>query len=147
MSGKISNLLVGSAGEYFVAGELSRHGLVAALTMSGTRAFDILAVNEKTKQQFTIQVKTTQYKKATWMLSEKDEALRGKNAFYVFVRLNEMALPDYYIVPADDVARFISERHQAWLNAPGKAHKPNSIREFQVTEHDEEFFNRWDYFL
>lgn len=147
MSGKISNQLIGSAGEYFVAGELSRHGLVAALTMSGTRAFDILAINEYTRQQFTIQVKTTQYKKTTWMLSEKDEALRGKNAFYVFVRLNGTALPDYYVVPADDVARYISERHQAWLNAPGKEHKPNSIREFQVMEYDAKYFQKWDYFL
>ena len=57
-----TNVLTGSAGEYFVAAELSRRGVVAALTMSGTDAFDILAVN-KAGRSYSIQVKTTQYEK------------------------------------------------------------------------------------
>ncbi|MFU2433125.1 MAG: hypothetical protein ACM678_04615, partial [Clostridiales bacterium] len=50
-----TNVLTGSAGEYFVAAELSRRGVVAALTMSGTDAFDILAVN-KAGRSYSIQI-------------------------------------------------------------------------------------------
>ena len=86
------NVLTGSAGEYFVAAELSRRGVVAALTMAGTDALDILAVN-KAGKSCAIQVKTTQYEKASWLLSSKDET--PKADFYVFVRLNGESLPDY----------------------------------------------------
>ena len=94
------NVLTGSAGEYFVAAELSRRGVVAALTMAGTDAFDILAVN-KAGKSCAIQVKTTQYEKTSWLLSSKDET--PKADFYVFVRLNGESLPDYYIMQAEEV--------------------------------------------
>jgi hypothetical protein len=41
---KLSKTLVGIAGEYFVAGELSRRGLIAAVTLRNTRGIDILVV-------------------------------------------------------------------------------------------------------
>ena len=96
------NVLTGSAGEYFVAAELSRRGVVAALTMAGTDAFDILAVN-KAGKSCAIQVKTTQYEKASWLLSSKDET--PKADFYVFVRLNGESLPDYYIMHSHEQNR------------------------------------------
>ena len=112
-----TNVLTGSAGEYFVAAELSRRGVVAALTMSGTDAFDILAVN-KAGCSCSIQVKTTQYeKKLRWLLSSKDE--NPKANFYVFVNLNGTEKqPDYYIMPATEVAAAIKEEHETWLATP-----------------------------
>lgn len=145
----LNNTLIGSAGEYFVAGELSRHGIVAALTMAGTDAFDILAVSKKGKH-FAIQVKTTQYDKASWLLGKKDEQVNGENSFYVFVRLKGEQLPDYYIVSADIVSETISLEHQEWLKAPernGRPHKDNNMREFRIALHDPRYYNRWDYFL
>ena len=146
MESALSNQLIGSAGEYFVAGELSRHGIVAALTMAGTDAFDILAVNNA-GMQFAIQVKTTKDKKATWLLGKKDEHPRSAHFYYVFVRLNGEELPDCYIVPASEVAKSIAARHEAWLRTPGRGgapHKDTAIREFQLAEHDPSYFRRWD---
>ena len=40
---KLSTALSGISGEYFVAAELSRHGLIAAVTLRNTRGIDILA--------------------------------------------------------------------------------------------------------
>ena len=133
-----TNVLTGSAGEYFVAAELSRRGVVAALTMSGTDAFDILAVN-KAGDSYSIQVKTTQYeKKLRWLLSSKDE--KPKADFYVFVNLNGTEKqPDYYIMPATEVAAAIKEEHETWLATPkrdGTAHKPINMRQIILDQQD-----------
>ena len=133
-----TNVLTGSAGEYFVAAELSRRGVVAALTMSGTNAFDILAVN-KAGCSCSIQVKTTQYeKKLRWLLSSKDE--KPKANFYVFVNLNGTEKqPDYYIMPATEVAAAIKEEHETWLATPkrdGTAHKPINMRQIILDQQD-----------
>ena len=133
-----TNVLTGSAGEYFVAAELSRRGVVAALTMSGTDAFDILAVN-KAGRSYSIQVKTTQYeKKLRWLLSSKDE--KPKANFYVFVNLNGTEKqPDYYIMPAIEVAAAIKEEHETWLATPkrdGTAHKPINMRQIILDQQD-----------
>ncbi len=145
MEKKLSNQLIGSAGEYFVAGELSRRGIVAALTMAGTDAFDILAVND-TGRQFTVQVKTTR-DKFSWLLSAKDEETRGENAYYVFVRLAGETLPEYYILPATTVAETLRQDYESWLHAPGKNHRPTNIRELRLPPQDPHSFNRWEYFL
>lgn len=139
-----TNVLTGSAGEYFVAAELSRRGVVAALTMSGTDAFDILAVN-KAGCSYSIQVKTTQYeKKLRWLLSSKDE--NPKANFYVFVNLNGTEKqPDYYIMRATEVAAAIKEEHETWLAKPkrdGTAHKPINMRQIILDQQDKSK-DRW----
>ena len=139
-----TNVLTGSAGEYFVAAELSRRGVVAALTMSGTDAFDILAVN-KAGDSYSIQVKTTQYeKKLRWLLSSKDE--KPKADFYVFVNLNGTEKqPDYYIMRATEVAAAIKEEHETWLAKPkrdGTAHKPINMRQIIIDQQDKSK-DRW----
>ena len=141
---KKTNVLTGSAGEYFVAAELSRRGVVAALTMSGTDAFDILAVN-KAGCSCSIQVKTTQYeKKLRWLLSSKDE--NPKANFYVFVNLNGTEKqPDYYIMRATEVAAAIKEEHETWLAKPkrdGTAHKPINMRQIILDQQDKSK-DRW----
>lgn len=140
------NILTGSAGEYFVAAELSRRGIVAALTMSGTDAFDILAVNQSGKS-YSIQVKTTQHTKTSWLLGKKDET--SKADFYVFVNLNGKELPEYYIVPANIVSDTISKEHQHWLKSPGlrgQEHKDTPMRVFRIQERDPRYYNHWEPF-
>ena len=38
---KVSSILIGVAGEYFVAAELSRRGYVASITLRNTKGIDI----------------------------------------------------------------------------------------------------------
>jgi hypothetical protein len=45
MSKKVSSILIGVSGEYFVAAELSRRGYVASITLRNTRGIDIVASN------------------------------------------------------------------------------------------------------
>jgi hypothetical protein len=57
MSKKVSSILIGVSGEYFVAAELSRRGYVASITLRNTRGIDIVASNENGNKTVNIQVK------------------------------------------------------------------------------------------
>lgn len=140
-----NNISTGNAGEYFVAGELERHGFTVAVPMSNVKDFDILAIDRKTYKQFAIQVKTTGYKQKVWTLSQKNENIIGDNIIYFFVSLNELDVPEYHIVPSKIVAEEVRNSHQAWLNTPGRKgqkHNDNPMRKFADTE--DKYLNNWD---
>ena len=59
--GNDTNVNIGNAGEYFVAGELERRGFTVAVPISNVKDFDLLAINRTTFEQFAIQVKTIGY--------------------------------------------------------------------------------------
>lgn len=139
------NISIGNSGEYFVAGELERRGLTAAVPMSNTKDFDILAINRNNNNQYAIQVKTTT--KKGWILSKKNETLIDNNIIYVLVKLKDLDPPEYHIVPSKIVAQRLRESHQAWLNTPGKngqSHNDSDIRQFR--DDNNEFLNKWEYF-
>jgi hypothetical protein len=115
---RLSTGLSGVAGEYFVAAELSRRGYIASITLRNTRGIDILASDGNATKSVGIQVKTNQSIGKEWMLNNKIESedhSKSKNLFYIFVRLNDMGEPEYYIVPRRAVIKFASENHQKWL--------------------------------
>ena len=141
----MNNVSIGNSGEYFVAGELERRGLTAAVPMSNTKDFDILAISRSNNKQFAIQVKTTT--KKNWLLGKKCEDISGDNIIYVLVKLAGLEAPEYHIVPSKVISERIKKSHQDWLNTPGKngnKHNDNDMRVF-VDENDE-FLNRWDLF-
>lgn len=143
---KLSNILSGISGEYFVAAELSRRGFITTLTLKNTKGVDILASNEAAEKMIAIQVKTTKTNKNEWMLSEKSENFVSNNHFYIFVRLGKLGeSPTYHIVPSKEVAEDIKTNHQKWLSTPGRdgnSHNATPMRKF--SDHNETYKNRWD---
>jgi hypothetical protein len=65
---RISSILCGVAGEYFVAAELSRRGYIASITLRDTRGVDVLASNQDAARSVGIQVKTSQRGGPEWVL-------------------------------------------------------------------------------
>lgn len=144
----MDNTSIGNAGEYFVAGELERHGFTVAVPMSNTKDFDILAINRDNYKQLAIQVKTTKYKQKKWILGKKNETLVGDNIVYIFVSLNECEMPEYHIVPSNIVAEKIKSDYIDWRNSPGikgQSHNNTDLRNFY--DKNNEYLNRWDYLL
>ena len=143
---KLSPLLSGVAGEYYVAAELSARSYIASITLRNTKGVDVLCSNEDATKSIGIQVKTNRGSKRAWVLNQKSENYFADNLFYVFVNLNErISPPDYFIVPSEYVANNVKESHQTWLDTPGKggrAHVDNTLRKFE--DKKEEFLNRWD---
>ena len=142
---RLSTGLCGVAGEYFVAAELSRRGYVASLTLRNTRGIDILASNTDATKSVGIQVKAIQGSGKEWMLNQKIENDIATNLFFVFIRLNDLNAPDYYIVPREEVARYARENHQRWLKTPGlkgRQHQDTPMRKF--ADNDNKYLNKWE---
>jgi len=55
---KISNILVGTTGEYLVCAELGKMGILAVLTPKNNPLFDIVAISNDARKSVAIQVKT-----------------------------------------------------------------------------------------
>lgn len=142
---KINSVLCGVAGEYLVAGELSRQGYIASITLRNTKGVDILVSNANATKSAGIQVKTSQGSSKAWILGQKAEEYHAKTLFYVFVNLNKGNAPDFFVVPSRVVAKSVQESHQKWLAVPGKKgqkHKDNPMRVFKDSEN--KYLNRWD---
>ena len=143
---KTTPLLAGVAGEYFVAAELSRRGHIASISLRNTRGIDILATNASASRSVTIQCKTNQLSKTSWMLSDKCESFISDNHFYVFVVLGPpLDRPRYHVVPSAVVAKFVRDDYRNWMATPGRhgqAHVDNPVRNF----HDKAnaYLERWD---
>lgn len=146
LNGRVTPLLCGVAGEYFVAAELSRRGYIASISLRNTRGIDILATNAEASRTVTIQCKTNQHGKKAWVLSEKCEGYHSPTHFYAFVVLGSPdRRPAFHIVPSEMVARFVSDNHQTWLSTPGRngrAHVDNPVRQF--IDLSDEYLERWD---
>lgn len=143
---KLSKGITGIAGEYFVAGELSRRGFMASITLRNNDSIDIHASFLENNKIFAIQVKTSQKTTRKWPLSAKAENMQADNLFYVFVAFKELhERPDYFIVPSKVVASQVKEGYQDWIVTParkGQAHKDNTIRNF--IDKDGQYLERWD---
>ncbi|MHA8074943.1 hypothetical protein ACRZ9O_10465 [Aquirufa sp. HETE-40SA] len=143
---KISSILAGVSGEYFVAAELSRRGYICSVTLKNTKGIDILVCNEDSTKTLGIQVKTNQINKREWMLNEKSEKMIDTNIMYVFVNLiSQNILPEFYIVPSKVVSDYITNDHKKWLSTIGKKgqqHNDSSMRKFKDIE--QVYLNRWD---
>ena len=142
---RLSKVLSGVSGEYFVAAELSRRGYVASITLRNTRGIDILASNADATRSIGIQVKTNQDAPREWILSKKAETNLAANLCYVFVALNGLEQPSFYIVPTAVVAQFVIESHRTWLagtRRDGAPHADTDIRVFSDPEST--YRDRWD---
>jgi hypothetical protein len=144
---RLSSGLSGIAGEYFVAAELTRRGYVATLTLRNTRGIDILASNIDATRSVGIQVKSKQGRGPEWMLNQKVETLDlAVNLCFVFVCLNDLGTPEYYVVPRRRVITYARENHAKFLSTLGKGgrkHQDTAMRKFRDAAG--EFLNRWDH--
>lgn len=117
-----------------VAGELTRRGLIASITLRNSRGIDIIASNAEGTKSVNIQVKTNSIGAKQWMLNEKSETFYSENHYYIFVILNNLEeRSNFYIVPSTVVAETITREHAEWLkgkNRNGSSRNDTNIRQF-----------------
>jgi hypothetical protein len=146
MINKLSKGITGIAGEYFVAGELSRRGFMASVTLRNNDSIDIHASKLSDNKILAIQVKTNQFGGRSWPLSKKAESIKSENLFYIFVALKGLTeRPEYFIVPSEYIADRLKNGHAKWLATPGKkgqSHQDTNMRQFQDKEG--QFLEQWD---
>ena len=134
--------LVGVAGVHFVVGELSRRGWIALPTIRNTKGIDVLA--DKDGKSVQIQVKA-RAKGRGWILTKSAETLVGKDLFYVFVDLRDLEDPEYFIIPSDTVAEYVTRTHKAFLQAGGSDSNMRKLPNLYGKELDlEDYKSAWD---
>lgn len=94
----------GIAGEYFVAGELSRRGYIAAVTLRNTAGVDIVASNESEAVNIQVKTRTVEKTDNSWQMGSKPLTVKKEHekTFYVFVAVHSNPQKqdiEYYIVP------------------------------------------------
>lgn len=154
MRDKISR---GNASQFFIAGELSRRGYSAAITMGNTPNTDILCSNIAGTRFVHIQVKTFVPGNRTCSVGMKAECDYGKNFFWILGGIPEPASPAsfcYYIIPSSVMAKNVPKAHRRWKRTPGakgQAHNESSIRTVLLPPFQSKnswkihkYLNRWD---
>ena len=146
MNVNLKSILVGIAGEYLVAGELTLWGYLASITLRNSRGIDIIASNSDATKSVSIQVKTNNTGKPIWLLNKNAEEVNTKNHYYIFVALDALGKrPRYYIVPSKIVAGFIKKNHREWLlgaKKDGSQRKDNNIRKF--SDKESKYLEKWE---
>lgn len=118
-----SKQLRGFASQFFVAGELSRRGVVTVITNGNCPNTDILCSNVEGNRFVHVQVKTFIPGKKTCQVGAKAEKDFGESFFWVLSGIpeaNGAGEFTYYIVPSKDMAKNVQETHRQWSEAPGK---------------------------
>jgi len=150
----MDRILSGIAGEYFVAGELSRRGYIASITLRNTASIDILASNgEKT---VNIQVKTRCTETTDgWKMGSNplDTKQLNINIFYIFAEIssdpNNKEI-DYYIIPKNKLNEKVEANFQENLKTPRRDGRPRTtrLRIFRINEYPEfqteKYRGNWD---
>jgi hypothetical protein len=153
---RVATGLTGTAGEYYVAAELSRRGWLATVTVKNAPGTDVLAQHSETRRVIAIQTKTArspfhfQLKGPKTIDQDTDRTdertTENDNEWYVFASLRgETERPDFYIVPRNIVAAMISTGHRHWLAATGKRgpRKDSTMRNLEP-ESLETFREQWE---
>ena len=113
----------GNASQFFVAGELCRRGYSAVVTLGNTPNTDILCSNIEGTKFVHIQVKTFVPGNRTCSVGMKAEKDFGEYFFWVLGGIPKPGSKSsfiYYIIPASEMSKNISERHRNWLETLGK---------------------------
>lgn len=128
-----SNKLVGQTGEYLVAAELSRRGLIATTFTGNVPYYDIIASNEEGKH-VSVQVKASRSSK--WQFGDVTQfcniSFKGKQQVVgnpkqcpirrlvvVFVVVNANGADRYYVLTWNALCDLIVEGHKAYLAKHG----------------------------
>jgi hypothetical protein len=143
---KLHSTQSGVAGEYLTAGELSRLGFLAAITLRNAKGVDIIATNATATRSVAIQVKSRYSRGRCWVMNEKAERNFSENFFYVFVALNDGLQPaDFHVVPSKIVAETIKQHNREWLNTPGqKGQKRNQTTMRTFWDQENKYKGAWD---
>lgn len=123
MAGRASlTTLIGAAGEYYVAAELSKDGWLATVTIKNSPGIDVLAVEAPPGQTaVSIQVKTTTGSSFVLPRAAVDGP-HSPREFFVLVRIPRGAeRPDYYVLPAGLVHRITAWHRDEFQQRHGRA--------------------------
>jgi hypothetical protein len=81
--------LIGAAGVFYVAAEISQRGMIALPTIRNTAGYDLIATSRDGLRHANIQVKTSGQRPRFWPICQRPDGVKdGPEDFYILVRRN-----------------------------------------------------------
>ncbi len=154
------NKLVGQTGEYLVAAELSRRGLIATTFTGNVPHYDIVA-SDDVGRHVSVQVKTsngrywqfaniTQYCEITFsgerQIVGKPKPCPIQRLVVVFVRLDADGNDRFYIVTWQKLREILVEAHKTFLGKHDgvRPKQPKSLHCAISEEHLDAYRDQWE---
>lgn len=100
------------AGEYFVAGELQRRRISAAVTYGNAKAADVVAFSSDGERAVVIEVKSTAQSK--WIVGGKVPAPTGQPWVFVHIPSDEVASPEFFVVLQSELHQILNQVDAAY---------------------------------
>jgi hypothetical protein len=155
-----SNKLVGQTGEYLVAAELSRRGLIATTFTGNVPHYDIIASDEAGRH-VSVQVKAsrgpswqfgniTQYCDITFddkrQVVGRRRACPVRRLIITFVKIEDDGNDRFYILPWQDLRDLLVEHHESFLARHNgtRPKKWNSLHSAIAENALEPYHDKWD---
>ena len=130
--------LIGAAGEYYVAAELSRSGWLATVTLKNAPGIDVLAFQSPPgRRSVAIQTKTTFG--GSWVLrTPRADSEHRDDTYFVLVRLRaEKERPNFYVIPAAVMDRVVSWHRNDFIAKNDRAPSMNTINASWIPRFEE----------
>jgi hypothetical protein len=120
--------LIGNAGEFYVAAELLKRGVIAALAPRNAPAFDILAAKGRKTVRVRVKTKSAEYTDWQWMVKKDGSIFRDlgqEDDFTVLVDLTpETKDLGFFVVPTSQLNGWLVADFEEWAGTPGKNGRP-----------------------
>ena len=100
----------GLAGEFLVAGELLRRGIMAAVTYGNAKKADVIAINGA--KAASLEVKSTSQPK--WVLGGELPANNSNIWVLVHLPQDENASPEYFVLTSAELRGLVLPHHEAY---------------------------------
>ena len=160
MSQGRSNKLVGQTGEYLVAAEFSRRGLIATTFTGNVPHYDIVASDESGRH-VSVQVKAS--RNGSWQFNISNfceiefsgdrQIVQGAKScpinrlIVVFVKLDEKGNDRYYVLNWTQLRDILIDHHKSYLERQGgvRPKNPTSLHCAISEKSLSEFRDKWDY--
>jgi hypothetical protein len=97
----------GMLGVFLTAAELTARGFIVSLTARNAAGADLLVTDQKCRQSWSIQVKTRGGKAWHWIVGKRAKEFHSESHVYIFVNINGIQRPDFYVVPSIKVAPLV----------------------------------------
>ena len=137
MSLKLEKNQTGIAGEFYVAGELSRLGYNVTITFGNTKSVDLLI--QKEHETFAIQVKSIQATKSICWNIDKTKVFNDH--YYILVNLHvdyPKRKPEFFVLKGNEVMTMFTDTP--------KAGEKRTYLDYRRLKLLHEFENRWHIF-
>ena len=108
------------AGEYFVAAQLQRLGLLASVTYGNAKRADVLALSESSDRVVIVEVKTT--RKLQWTFSGRISTKSQKPWVFVHLPENNLMPPRFFVLTQSELHDILDPIDKKYLERYKEKH-------------------------